>query len=120
MSKIPPIDRAVDVAKSFDEKASQIDVNSMNAFGIQLTSRYAKCSEMIDMLQFAQLAAQAGAASLVKSLFYDTKASVCSFEWHGELDPEADRLLRQCADQAISQYCWPDGIIGGKSLADDD
>ena len=87
MSKNPPLDRAVEVAKSFDEKAHQLSTCSLTAFGIELTTRYSKCGEMIDMLQFAQLAAQAGAASLVKALFYDSKAAVCSFEWHGELDP---------------------------------
>ena len=115
-----PIGRAVDVAKSFDEKAHQLSVGSLTAYGIDLSTRYSKCGEMIELLQFASLAAQAGAASLVKSVFYDSKANLCNFEWHGALDAEADAALRQCADQSISQYIWSDGMIGGKSYPEGD
>lgn len=79
MSTNAAFDRAVDVAKSFEEKSPQLSSGSLTAYGIQLTTRYAKCSEMIEMLELSELAAEAGAAAFVKSLFYDSKAGLCSF-----------------------------------------
>jgi len=106
--------RAVAVAKSFDEKAPQLSCGALSAYGIELSTRYSKCSEMIEMLHFAQLAAEAGAAAFVKSLFYDSKASLCTFTWHGEIDAEAEATLRACADRSIMQYQWVNGDIGGR------
>lgn len=114
MSTNPAFDRAVDVAKSFAEKSPQLSCSSLTAYGIELTTRYSKCSEMIEMLEFAELVAEAGAAAFVKCLFYDSKAGLCTFQWHGEIDPEAEAKLRECADRSLTQYQWVDGGIGGR------
>lgn len=112
------VQRTISVAKSFDEKAPQLSVDAITAFGIALTTRYGKCGEMVDMLNFAKEAAVAGVASCVQSLFYDSKSGVCAFELHVGIDPEAEELLRGIAKMTISQFMWPDGIIDGYSLDD--
>ena len=118
MSTLSMIDRAVDIANSFNEKAPQLSCSSLTAYGIELSTRYSKVGEMIEMLQFVELAADAGAASFVKSLFYDSKAGVCSFELHGEIDNETEEQLRWCAEQSISQYMWIGGGISGKIFSE--
>lgn len=116
MSKNAAFTRGIDVARSFNEKSGQLSVGSLTAYGIELTTRYSKCAEMIEMLEFARLAAEAGAAAFVRSVFYDSKAGLCSFEWHGPIDPEAEAQLRACADRSITQYQWVNGDIGGKGF----
>jgi hypothetical protein len=105
------VDRSVSIAKSFDEKGHQISVSTLDAFGIELTTRYNKCSEMIEMLCFAQGAAMCGGAPHIKSLFYDSKSNCCYIESHQKLDATADRELLEVAKQTITQFEWFDGLI---------
>jgi hypothetical protein len=104
------IARAVSVAASFEEKQDQISISTMEAFGIELTTRYGKCDEMIGMLQFAHGAANCGAAVFVKSLFYESSAYCCFFEFHQNLDPEANDILLAIARETLPQFDWM-GII---------
>lgn len=104
LTKSAAFKRGVDVARSFDEKAPQLSTRTLTAFGIELETRYGKCDEMIEMLEFTHLAAERGAAAFVKKLFYDSKAGLCTFEWHGEIDAEAEATLRECANRTITQY----------------
>mgnify|MGYP001595812520 CR=1 FL=1 len=99
------------VARSFNEKAPQLNIGTLVAFGIKLTTRYDKVDEMCEMLHFAQMAALAGAATFVHSVFYDSKADICSFELTPGLDREAEQALWGCAKQTITQFHWVDGGI---------
>lgn len=106
----------------FAEKAHQISETSMSAFGVPVITRYAKASEMAEMLMFMQYAAAKGLHTLVKEVFYDSQACVCTIELHDpqEYLSESGLALRECAQRAISQFDW-DGCIGhGASLQDSD
>lgn len=109
------LDRTVSVVKSFEEKEHQISSGTIDAFGIELTTRYNKCDEMIGMLRFAQGAAACSGAAFVKSLFYDSKSCCCFFEFHQKLDPEADESLLAVAKQTLSQFDWNGTIYHGNS-----
>lgn len=96
----------------FDEKARQVDVDSLTAFNIQLTSRYAKARELAEMLMFANYAAAVGLHGLVESVFYDSKADLCTPEFSSahRFGSPADRVLLGCAKRSLSQFQW-DGMI---------
>lgn len=113
------IDRTVLVAKSFEEKGHQISCGTIDAFGIELTTRYNKCEEMIQMLRFAQDAAACGGATFVKSLFYDSKASCCFFEFYQKIDTDASEILLDVAKGTISQFDWDGIIYFGNGLDDE-
>lgn len=106
----------------FAEKAHQISNESMLAFGVPVLTRYGRASEMAEMLMFMQYAAARGLHTLVKEVFYDSQACVCTIELH---DPQgylsqSGLALRECAQRAIRQFDW-DGTIGhGASLLDSD
>lgn len=104
-----PIECALAIARSFDDKAPQLNHGTLVAFGMKLTSRYSKVDEMREMLHFAQLAALASAATFVQSVFYDSKADICSFELVSGLDGEAEQELLRCAKASVSQFMWVDG-----------
>lgn len=97
----------------FEEKSHQVEPGVLIAFGIKLSSRYAKAHELIEMLRFAQQAAVDGLAHYVKEVFYDTKAGVCSFT----LDPAVKNgnpvaaQLYLAAKASIQQFMWIDGCI---------
>ena len=97
----------------FGEKTEQISDASILAFGVPVITRWGKASEMAEMLMFMQYAAAKGLHTLVKEVFYDSQACVCTIELH---DPqgylsESGLALRECAQRAISQFDW-DGYIG--------
>lgn len=106
----------------FDEKARQISEDALAAFGIPLTTRYAKADEMAEMLMFAQFAAARGLHTLVKAVFYDSKACLCTVELHSEDDfqSEAGAALKECAERALRQFQWDGTVYHGASLSDGD
>ena len=62
----------------FSDKAHQTQPSQFSAFGIGIGSRYGKCDEIVQMLQFARAAAGASVAHYVKEVDYDSKASICA------------------------------------------
>lgn len=90
----------------FGEKTHQVIPESLIAFGMDISSRYGKAQELIQMIQFAQEACKQGVSNYVKSVFYDSKAGICTFE----LDPAVkagDRVaeaLWRAAKKTISQF----------------
>src|SRR5690606_17712676 len=100
----------------FDEKARQSSIDSLEAFGISLLSRYARAGEMVEMLEFAELVAERGYHHLVSSVFYDSQACICSFTLADDADPLSDNgeAVRQCAIQTISQFDWDGTVYHGR------
>ncbi|MEZ5617196.1 MAG: hypothetical protein R3E40_02790 [Rhodocyclaceae bacterium] len=96
----------------FDEKAHQVEPGQVVAFGINLISRYSKASELIEMLSFAQKAALADLAGVVKEVFYDSKASVCSFKFTRDvaLGDHVEKQLFAIAMETINQFEWLDTV----------
>ena len=97
-------------AETFSDKGHQVSPATMDAFGISLSSRYGKCSEMIEMLQFAQAAAAGAVAHYVKEVSYDSKASICAFELDDSVaeGSEIERELLGVAKKTISHFFWFD------------
>lgn len=96
----------------FDEKAQQVSPNNMTAFGIDIQSRYGRANEVIQMINFARQAALKDVAHYVKSMFYDSKACVCTLTLVDEVslgDP-VEAQLREIALECLSQFEWFDSI----------
>ena len=64
----------------FSEKSSHIEPRGITAFGIFIESRYGKCYEIDEMIQFAALVAMVSCEHLVKRCFYDSKGCAVSIE----------------------------------------
>jgi len=106
----------------FGEKTHQVSADSMTAFGISVMTRYGKADELVEMINFAKLAALEGLHTLVKEVFYDSQASLCTIELFDEsLWLTAQGIaLRSCAAKSIRQFQW-DGVINhGLDLLEDD
>lgn len=104
----------------FEEKSEQVSPNSLTAFGIEISSRYGKANEIIEMINFSRLAAQGDVAHYVKSVFYDSKANICTFELVKSVksfDPVAIPL-KQAALEAIAQFDWFGSVEHGAPLDD--
>ncbi len=93
---------------AFDEKARQVSPSSFVAFGIQVESRYGKCSELAELLAFAQAAALASVAHCVNEAFYDSKASICSFELEESVreGSEVEATLLGIAHRTVRHLAW--------------
>jgi hypothetical protein len=97
-------------AARFSDKAHQIKPSSFEAFGITISSRYGKCGEIVELLQFAEAAALSSVAKYVLEVDYDSKASICAFK----LDPtvvvgsEVERALFAIANETVSHFFWFD------------
>jgi hypothetical protein len=97
-------------AETFSDKGHQVSPVTIEAFGISLSSRYGKCGEMIEMLQFAQVAAVGAVAHYVKEVGYDSKESICAFEFDESVTEgsEIERELFGIAKKTISHFFWFD------------
>lgn len=90
----------------FGEKSQQVSIYGMTAFGIDISSRYAKARELAELLAFAEHAARYGVHKLIEEAFYDSKACLCTFEFACEVDEFGvdATLIRQAAQETISQF----------------
>lgn len=104
--------------KYFAEKAEQMNTQSITAFGIDLSSRYSKASEMAEMLSFACKIADAGLHPLIKEVHYDSKSMICSFTFLNDVAPygEAEKRINEIASETIRQYEWFDIIHHGPGM----
>lgn len=100
----------------FEEKSSQLSTGAIEAFGIDLLSRYARAGEIAEMLQFAELVAKQGHHSVVVSVFYDSNACLCTFTLVDGLDPLSNvgEAIKQCAIETISQFDWDGSVYHGR------
>lgn len=106
----------------FDEKAEQVSPNILIAFGITLHSRYGKAMELSQMLDFASSVAWVGHEKLVKELFYDSKACLCTFEFTHKIkigEPIEIELL-SIAKKTIGQFMWIDDCVYHKDGTEDE
>lgn len=105
----------------FAEKAQQITDGETTAFGIPVCTRYGKVSEMVEMLNFCKLTALKDLHVLVKEVFYDSQASLCTIELHDESDwlSLAGEELMECALQSIRQFQANGQVFHGLDLAED-
>lgn len=89
-----------------DEKAHEIDVGTVHAWGLELTSRYAKAGEMAQMLNFAVLCHEFGVIQSVQSVFYDSKAGLCTVEVKPEVEEgsQTAEAIHVAAEGQLSQF----------------
>ncbi|WP_421170220.1 hypothetical protein [Aeromonas dhakensis] len=102
----------------FDERDRQVDVESMVSFGVKIESRYAKATELSEMLMFTNQLAIADLHTYVDAVFYDSKACVCNIELKIELtinSNEGDQI-KACAEETISQFQWDGEIVHGHAF----
>ena len=97
----------------FDEKASQVNSGSLTAFGIRIDSRYDKASELVEMLRFCEGIAELGHEGLISTVFYDSKANICSFETAAgaRITPNENAAMLLVALDTISQFFWLDDRV---------
>jgi hypothetical protein len=100
--------------KWFGEKESQINIDSVTAFGISLCTRGNKAHEMAEMLYFAHSVALANLQDHIDNVFYDTKACICSVELvnvpqYSDLDAQ----LLDLAKRHITQFEWNGTVYHG-------
>ena len=90
----------------FGEKSQQISPCGLTAFGIQLSSRYGKTKEMVQMINFAELAAKMGIEKAVKEVFYDSPACICSFTLSPfvQKDDAIGSKIHAAAKETIMQF----------------
>lgn len=90
----------------FAEKASQVDPDTLTAFGITISSRYGKADEIIEMLGFCRVMAVDGVSHLVKEVFYDSKADICSITFVESVGKASEvvMLARAAAKRTIRQF----------------
>ncbi len=92
------------------------------AFGIELYSRYGWACELCEMLNFAEKLAKENVHHLVESVFYDSKAQVCSFKFAPSVTKGGDvaEIIEAAAEATIRQFEFF-GVIGhGEPMEDFD
>ncbi|MGD8113080.1 hypothetical protein [Vibrio sp. TRT 17S01] len=79
---------------------------NMTAFGIEIESRAGKVDEICEMLKFAKEVASKNLDVHIKSVFYDSKGSVCTFEFYSEIEQHTyeGQAIYQCASKYISRF----------------
>jgi len=95
------------VVDYFDEKIQQVEFkDGMKSFGIEIESRYEKAWEIAEMLNFTTNVAMHELHSYVESVYYDSKANICSFKLSSNLEQysEAAEKIKLCARNTISQF----------------
>ena len=97
-----------------DENGSAI------AFWVPLRSWFGVEREMKDMINFVSEVDRAGLAWLLKKVFYDSKANVCSIEFSDDDTAVLWReQLKNIADNTLEQHCIF-GTSGGYGLDEED
>lgn len=84
-------------------------------------TRYGKASELVEMINFAKLAALQGLHTLIDKVFYDSKSCLCTIELFDERLwlSEQGAALRLCATRSIRQFQWDGTIDHGLDLLED-
>lgn len=75
-------------------------------FGISIDSRYGKAHELAEMLNFTYEIAQENLEGAVRSIFYDSKADLCTFELNPDVEEHSDiaKHIFSAAEKTISQF----------------
>lgn len=112
-----PLQRAIKISDALQEKGEEVSPDAMTAFGIEVSTRYGKCYELEEMLAFCRRCADAGAATFVTQVFYDSKACIANITFQPEAvnNHTIVHAVEEIADAVFSQYCRQDGSVGGNS-----
>ena len=99
----------------FADKQCQISHHAITAFGIRLESRYGNANEMAQMLNFAADCARDGLEAGIQSVFYNSKNSLCSFEFSQDHNEDSDfaKAVKIHALKNIACFDWYTGVQYG-------
>lgn len=102
----------------FGEKSQQLSIFELSAFGIRLSTRYGKVSEMVELLQFAEAVAKSGLAHWIEAAKYDSQAQCCFFDFAEEEEPPPgspeEQAILAAATQTIRQFEWRGAALHGR------
>lgn len=117
-----PYERAIKISSALQEKGEEISPDTMTVFGIRVSSRYGKCSEIEEMLAFSRRCAEIGAATFITEVFYDSKACIANVSYQPEAlgNHTIVSAVEAVADRTFSQHCRVDGSVGGNLLSGDE
>lgn len=99
-----------------DDKTPQVESGPIKAFGVEISSRYARASELRELLDFCEGLAQMNLAQFVIRAFYDSGADLCQIETVPGFDHrygEKMKAIRGVGLMTLSQFEW-DGFIEHK------
>jgi len=99
------------------DKGRHVEPSSLVAFGIPIDSRYGKVWEIVEMLAFAHLVAQAGVAGYVDSVFFDSQSGCCTVQLKpgAERHPDVAMTIGECGDRTLSQFTMDEaGVVRGR------
>ena len=93
----------------------EVICNGLTAFGIDISSRHNKAKEIIELLQFSLEASKLNLHEYVLSIFYDSNACLCVFEFKPSLllGSYEEQALHRIAIKTISQFDWFGSIEHG-------
>lgn len=91
----------------FGEKTRQISVDEFEAFGIKISSRYKKNTEVVNMLQFAETLALLDLNDYVCGLFYDSQSNTCEIEIQNDPSPQILKKIHDFAAKYLPQFESP-------------
>lgn len=116
------IDKLIETSKMFSEKGQEISISKFTVFGIEISSRYGKANEIVEMINFARLAAINCCSHYVKSIFYDSKSCCCTIELCDSIfcGNEIEKTLFLIAEKTIHLFEWIDGCVYGESQSGPD
>lgn len=106
----------------FVEKKGQVNECSLVACGVEIESRHGIARELSELLAFADELAKTPCEHLVKSAYYDSNSSCCTFAFTQPIDEygiEAAIIL-EAANNTISQFDWFNSIKHGAAMRDRD
>lgn len=107
--------RAVRSASFLSEKAEQVSPAKFVVFGIAAQSRYGKCSEVEEIFRFCRLLVEAGAATYVTEVFYDSKCGTASITYDLAVGAEIVKEIETIARAVFSSVGLQDGTVAGGS-----
>jgi len=101
--------------KYFGEKSEQVTISKFEAFGVCVTSRYGKATEIIELINFSKHVCLSDVSGFIISVFYDSKSSCCSFEIDSSLKETSiiAKRIFEAAIACISQFEWFGTIYHG-------
>lgn len=99
-------------------RESNVSVDSMNAYGIDICTRHGKANELAEMLSFCVAIASVGLQSRVTSLFYDSNSCCCTIELCPSVEQfdDAADAIEKAALKTIGQFEWFGTIRHGAPL----
>ncbi|QKE37401.1 MAG: hypothetical protein HO273_00540 [Ferrovum myxofaciens] len=97
-------------------------MDALTVHGVSIISRYNNPREIDEMTKFCELLVQRGLIDHIDSVFYDTGANLCSFQFKWKTLVETDAVaqdIKQAALETIYQFDWFGWAEHGKPCDDD-